>query len=345
MSKVQDKPLVQVLTMGGTIAGVAESAVSASYQAGARAGVDLVASVPGLDRLACVEVQDVLAKDSSDLVLDDWILLLRAVERSLQSDSVAGVVITHGTDTMEETAFFLSLLLSTEKPVVLVGAMRPATALSADGPLNLYNAVAVAVNSESRGRGVQVVMNDRIMPARRVTKGHTNAVESFAMPAQGGFGASVGTVIMGQVRYFEYPGVGQMPDDIKLAWPLGLDTAAPVRVDILYQHVGMVVPDPEHLLGAGERRLRGLVIAGTGAGNVAACLKPLIDALLTQGVVIVRSTRVWAGGVIDDYQLLDSEWGLIGAGELNPHKAGILLMLLLQQGYEREAILRAFKCF
>lgn len=345
MSSVENKPVVHVLTMGGTIAGVAESAVSASYQAGARPGADLLASIPGLENLADVHVQDVVAKDSSDLELFDWTQLLHAVEKAVQREQVAGVVITHGTDTMEETAFFLSLLLRSDKPVILVGAMRPATALSADGPLNLYNAIAVAVDPASRCRGVQIVMNDRIMPARRVTKGHTTAVESFAMPGHGGFGAGAGTVTMGLVKYFETPCTQGLPEDIQLTWPSSEGTVTYPRVDILYQHVGMMVPEIEQFLGGGPNLLRGLVIAGTGAGNVAACLKPLIDGLRAKDVVIVRSTRVWAGGVIDDYQHLDSEWGLVGAGELSAHKARTLLMLLLRQGYGLDDVRRCFKRF
>lgn len=319
-------PQVQVLTMGGTIAGAAASATSASYQAGAKSGSELLASVHGLASLARIRVQDVVAKDSSDLDLSDWWLLLGAVRQAVADPEVRSVVITHGTDTMEETAYFLSLVIEPVKPVVLVGAMRPATALSADGPLNLYNAVAVSVDPQTQGRGVLVVMNDRIFDARQVTKSHTTAVDAFRAPNTD----AVGAVTFGWVRYSS-PAAPRSSGWIKLAELLrGSLPQTPVmpRVDILYLHAAMSIPD----INASREQieLKGLVLAGTGAGNIPSYLKPYLDALRARGVVIVRASRVWAGGAMPDYQQIDSEWGLVGAGVLSPHKARILLMLALQ---------------
>lgn len=342
LNTVTSKAIVQVLTMGGTIAGVSESAVSASYQPGARSGAALLASVPGLANLGEIRVRDVVAKDSSDLVLEDWAALVDAVREAIFDESIKGVVITHGTDTMEETAFLLSLVVASVKPVILVGAMRPATSLSADGPLNLYNAVSVAIHPDSAQRGVQVVMNDRIMPARWVTKSHTTALEAFAMPAQGGFGAASGTVLFGKVQYFEPAPQRSQLDRALLDWPARDAIGQIKRVDILYQHVGMVVPSAQHMLDPAGPPVGGLVIAGTGAGNVAGYLKPLIESLQKNGVVVVRATRVWAGAVVSDYQQLDSEWGLVSAGALSPHKARILLMLLLQQTADLTQVRRYF---
>ena len=319
-------PQVQVLTMGGTIAGAAASATSASYQAGAKSGSELLASVPGLASLARIRVQDVVAKDSSDLEFSDWWLLLAAVRQAVADPGVSAVVITHGTDTMEETAYFLSLVIDPVKPVVLVGAMRPATALSADGPLNLYNAVAVSVDPQTQGRGVLVVMNDRIFDARQVTKSHTTAVDAFRAPNSDALGA----VTFGWVRYSS-PAASRSPEWNKLSDLLpGSLSQAPVmpRVDILYLHAAMSIPE----INANREQfeLKGLVLAGTGAGNVPSYLKAYLDALQARGVVIVRASRVWAGGAMPDYQQIDSEWGLVGAGVLSPHKARILLMLALR---------------
>lgn len=323
-------PQVQVLTMGGTIAGAAASATSASYQAGAKSGSELLASVPGLASLARIRVQDVVAKDSSDLEFSDWWLLLAAVRQAVADPGVSAVVITHGTDTMEETAYFLSLVIEPVKPVVLVGAMRPATALSADGPLNLYNAVAVSVDPQTQGRGVLVVMNDRIFDARQVTKSHTTAVDAFRAPNTD----AVGAVTFGWVRYSSpatSPAASRSPAWNKLSDHLpGSLTQAPVmpRVDILYLHAAMSIPEIK--ANREQFELKGLVLAGTGAGNVPSYLKAYLDALQARGVVIVRASRVWAGGAMPDYQQIDSAWGLVGAGVLSPHKARILLMLALR---------------
>ncbi len=316
-------PQVQVLAMGGTIAGAAASATSTSYQAGAKSGAELLDSVPGLASLARIRVRDVVSKDSSDIEWSDWWLLLGAVRQALEDPEVSAVVITHGTDTMEETAYFLSLLVGSGKPVVLVGAMRPATALSADGPLNLYNAVAVATDPQTTGRGVLVVMNDRIFDACQVTKSHTMAVDAFRAPNADG----IGCVTFGWVRYSSPVAPGALVSIKRPVLMSGTFSDIPKmpRVDVIYLHAAMSIPDVDATSG----ELKGLVLAGTGAGNVPAYLKDYLDALRARGVVIVRASRVWAGGAMPDYQQLDSEWGLIGAGVLSPHKARILLMLTL----------------
>ena len=331
----QALPQVQVLTMGGTIAGAAASATSASYQAGARSGSELLASVPGLAKLARIQVQDVVAKDSSDLEFSDWWLLLDAVRQAVADKEVRAVVITHGTDTMEETAYFLSLLVASDKPVVLVGAMRPATALSADGPLNLYNAVSAAIDPQTAGRGVLVVMNDRIFDARQVAKSHTTAVDAFRAPNADG----VGSVTLGQVRYSSVV-APRTTRQLKMPELVSGSMSDMPRVDILYLHAAMSIPCKSGPLGTPD--LKGLVLAGTGAGNVPSYLKAYLDVLRERGVVIVRASRVWAGGAMPDYQQLDSEWGLVGAGVLSPHKARILLMLALMVTDDIDAIRQYF---
>jgi len=322
-------PLVKVLTTGGTIAGVAATSVSSSYQSAARSGHELLGAVAGLDQIARLEIEDVFAKDSSDIEPGDWCKLYRAVVSAVQRPDVAAVVITHGTDTLEETAFFLDLLLRTEKPVVMVGAMRPSTSLSADGPLNLLNAIAVAADPQSAGRGVLVVMNDSIMTARDATKSHTTSVQAFASPNLGGIGAGIGRVFLGQVNYHSQvssQGYGRRPVPFD-NWsdPELVQAERLPRVDIMYLYAGMHVPiqDPDN-------GLEGLVLAGLGAGNVPSYLHHWLLSLRKQGVVVVRGTRVWSGAVVDDYQGLDRTLDLICSGQLGPHKARILLMLALR---------------
>ena len=190
---------IKILATGGTIAGKAASSTQLTgYTAGAYSVDDLLASVPALGELAQISGEQLCNIDSSSIT---DALLLRLAQRCnelLAQEDVDGVVITHGTDTMEETAFFLNLTVKSDKPVVLVGAMRPATAVSADGPLNIINAVKTAVCAESAGQGVLVVMNDEIYGGRDVMKTNTANVATFKAPNGGALGCIVG----GEVRYY-----------------------------------------------------------------------------------------------------------------------------------------------
>jgi L-asparaginase len=181
----EQRQKVRVLATGGTIAGIAGTGTQADYRSG-RVTVDaMIAAVPGLSVLADVDGEQVANVGSQDMTLAIMIELARRAESLLSRTDTHGVVITHGTDTMEETAHFLNLTVHSDKPVVMTGAMRPATAVSADGPLNLYNAVAVAADTDASRRGVLVVMNDRIHGAHSLTKSNTTSVEAFFSPLNG----------------------------------------------------------------------------------------------------------------------------------------------------------------
>ena len=181
---------VYIIATGGTIAGRADSAsATVGYKAGELTVEQLIASVPGLDTLANLTGEQLCNIDSKDMQEDIWLQLARRIEKATDRDDVDGVVITHGTDTMEETAFFLQLTLQTDKPVVLTGAMRPATAISADGPMNLWQAVRVAADPDAGGRGVLVVMNGQIDAAGTVTKGNANTLQAFRSPGCGPLGS------------------------------------------------------------------------------------------------------------------------------------------------------------
>jgi L-asparaginase len=194
-------PRVHILATGGTIAGRAGSEVEAGYRSGEVTVQGLIDAVPGLRALASLTGEQVAQVGSQDMSDGLWLKLAARVNALYASDHADGVVITHGTDTAEETGFFLHLTVKSDRPVVLTGAMRPATSLSSDGPLNLYNAVGVAADPEARGRGAIVAVNDDLHSARDVTKSNTTDVQTFISPGPG----LLGTASYGRIRYFRRP--------------------------------------------------------------------------------------------------------------------------------------------
>jgi L-asparaginase len=207
-AQVHELPTVVVLATGGTIAGAASSTVQAGYTSG-QLGVDqLINAVPQAKKLATLKGEQISNIGSQDMNDEVWLKLAKRVNELAATASVAGVVITHGTDTMEETGYFLNLVVKSDKPIVLTGSMRPATALSADGPLNFYNAVAVAASPEAAGRGVLIVLNDWIHGAASLTKTSTTAVQTFMSPLSG----LIGTVNYGTVEFNRGPSAGTRAD-------------------------------------------------------------------------------------------------------------------------------------
>src|SRR6201981_750878 len=195
------KPNVVILATGGTIAGAAASGTQAGYTSGAVNIDAMIAAVPGITDLANIKGEQISNVGSQDISFDIMLTLAKRINQLLATPEVDGIVVTHGTDTMEETAFFLNLAVKSDKPVVMVGSMRPSTAVSADGPLNLFNAVGVAVDPRSRGRGVLVVMNDWIHGAHSLTKTSTTAVQTFMSPLRG----LVGTANYGKNDFYNTP--------------------------------------------------------------------------------------------------------------------------------------------
>jgi L-asparaginase len=244
---------------------------------------------------------------------------------------VDAIVITHGTDTMEETAYFLSLVTKSDKPVVLVGSMRPATAISADGPANLYNGVAAAIDPQAKGRGVLVSLNDEIHTARDVTKTNTTSLQTFESVNRG----PAGLVNTGHVLWFErsdrrFGPASEFSVD-------GLD-ALP-RVDILYAHANM---SPDLIEAAVKAGAKGLVIAGVGDGNMTAPALEAVAKAAKKGVVVVRATRLARGQVLRNNEVNDDELGLVASGELNPPHARVLLQLALTKTKDPKAIQQMF---
>ena len=328
----QRLPNVVVLATGGTIAGAAGSDVQAGYTSG-QVGVDqLLAAVPQTKKIATLRGEQIANIGSQDMNDEVWLKLARRVNELTAMNDVDGVVITHGTDTIEETGYFLNLVVKSSKPVVLTAAMRPSTALSADGPLNFFNAVAVAANKESAGRGVLVVINDWIHGARSLTKTSTTAVQTFLSPLQG----LVGTVAYGTAEFYRGP-VGKHTTQSEFS--LDGVTTLP-RVDIIMAHENM---DGVLLNAAAAAGARGIVVAGVGNGNMTASALQALAALATKGVVAVRSTRVAIGRVGRNVEVDDDKLGLVASDELNPQKARVLLRLALLKQRSAAEIQRLFQ--
>jgi L-asparaginase len=311
-------PHIRVLATGGTIAGAQASAADYSYKPGVYDVNALLTAVPNLDKLAVITGEQVANIGSQDMNDEVWLRLARRVNAVLAEPGIDGVLITHGTDTLEETSYFLSLVTRSDKPVVMVGAMRPATAISADGPGNLYNGVAVVADPHATGKGTLVVLNDTIHYARNVMKTDTTSVQTFQSLNRG----PAGVAHTGRIQWFE-------PMDRKLGQASefsidGLDKLP--RVDIIYAHANMSADLIDAAVGNGAK---GLVIAGVGDGNMTTAALDAVTRAAKSGVVVVRSTRLAEGITLRNNEVNDDEKGLVASGELNPAKSRVLLQLAL----------------
>jgi L-asparaginase len=313
-------PRVIVLSTGGTIAGSSKSSTDTTdYVSGQKTGNELVRAVPEIAAIADVTVDQVANVKSPDLTNAHLLLISKAVSKYLADDSVRGVVITHGTSTLEETAIFLDLTVRSDKPVVLVGAMRPASAISADGPFNLLQAVALAVNPQARGRGVMIVANDRIGSAMYTTKTNTLAVDTFRAAEQGMLG-----VFVGPTPKFFY-GPAKVPGQPK--FDISATTRLP-KVDIVY---GYLEEDAGLIDFAIQHGARGVVIAGTGNSSLSDAMTKKVALLAQKGFPVVRASRVGSGFASEK-----SEG--IASGFYNPQKARMLLALAIDQGADLETM-------
>ena len=319
-SVAQQKKLrnVVILATGGTIAGAAATGTQAGYTSGAVTIDAMLAAVPAIKEIANVKGEQISSVGSQDMTLQIMLTLAKRCNELLSKDDVDGIVITHGTDTLEETAYFLNLTVKSDKPVVLVGSMRPSTAVSADGPLNLYEAVSVAADPYARGRGVLVVMNDWINAAHSVTKTSTTAVQTFMSPLRG----LVGVSSYGKNDFYNTP---PWKHTLGSEFDVTNVTTLP-RVDILYAYADM----PADLIDASVANgAKGIVIAGVGNGNMNKASLEAAERAVKKGVVVVRSSRVVTGTVGRNVEVNDDEMGFIASDELNPQKSRILLMLAL----------------
>lgn len=321
ISQQKTLPNIVILATGGTIAGSAESGTQAGYTSGQVGIQTMIDAVPGIKEIANVTGEQISNVGSQDMSIKIWLDLANKINELLASESVDGVVITHGTDTQEETAYFLNLVVKSNKPVVTTGSMRPSTAVSAEGPLNLYNAVAVAANPISKGHGVMVVMNDQIHSAQAVTKTNTTSVQTFMSPMQGLMGA----VLYGQLEFYRGPHGIHTTESI---FSVDGITELP-RVDIIYACADASADLIDLSVKAGAK---GIVIAGVGNGNMTGAMLKAAQKAINKGVIVVRSTRVPTGYVLRNAEVNDDEYGTIASDELNAPKSRILLMLTLLAG-------------
>lgn len=323
---------VVVLATGGTIAGAGASAAnSATYQA-AKVGIEqLIAGIPELSKLANVRGEQVMQIASESITNDNLLQLGRRVSELADSKDVDGIVITHGTDTLEETAYFLNLVEKTDKPIIVVGSMRPGTAMSADGMLNLYNAVAVASSKEARSKGVLVTMNDEIQSGRDVSKMINIKTEAF----KSAWGP-LGMVVEGKSYWFRLPAKRHTMDsefDIKNIKSLP-------DVEIAYSYGNVSDTAYKALAQAGAKAI---IHAGTGNGSVSSRVVPSLQALRKDGVQIIRSSHVNAGGfVLRNAEQPDDKYDWVVAHDLNPQKARILAMVALTKTNDSKELQRMF---
>ncbi len=328
----QAKPIVYVLSTGGTIAGSGSSATDLSnYKSGSILGEQLVKAVPQISEIADARVEQVINTNSSYITIADWLTLAKRINTIIKdTPTVAGVVITSGTNTLEETAYFLNLTVRSDVPVVVVGAMRPATAISADGPLNLLNAVRTAISPDARGKGALIVMNDEINGARDTTKTNTLRVETFKAPEFG----ILGYVDEDKVAFYR---TSTKRHTANSEFDVTNLTTLP-KVEILYSYID---PDSTLIDAAVKAGAAGLVFAGTGNGKLSNMQEEALKRLPPdQRPVIVRSSRAGNGRVIAtaEYEAL----GVVPSDTLNPQKARILLMLALTRTKDPRELRRIF---
>jgi L-asparaginase len=328
------KRQIVILATGGTIAGSAATGTQSGYTSGAVTIDAMLAAVPGITDLATVKGEQVANVGSQDMSFDILLKVAKRINEMAPSPMVDGFVITHGTDTLEESAFFLNLTVKTDKPVVMVGSMRPSTAVSADGPLNLYNAVAIAADPKAKGRGVLVAMNDWIQAAHSLTKTSTTSVQTFMSPLRG----LVGVSAYGKNDFFNSP---QWKHTTHSEFDIASVTQIP-RVDIVYAYLDMPSDAIDSAVANGAK---GVVIAGVGNGNMNKAAIEAAAKAARKGVVVVRSSRVPTGLVDRNVEVDDDKLGFVASDELNPQKARILLALALLKPTSPDQIQTMFRTY
>ncbi|KAF2135429.1 uncharacterized protein K452DRAFT_323064 [Aplosporella prunicola CBS 121167] len=320
-------PNVTIYATGGTIASKGEtSGQTVGYSVGL--GVkDLVDAVPEILNISNIYGLQVANVGSQEVDYNILLALAHNITKDLAKEETTGVVVTHGTDNLEETAFFLDLVINSTKPVVVVGSMRPATALSADGPLNLYQAVTLAASEKAKNRGAMIVLNDRIGAAFYATKNSANSLDTFYATEQGQLG-----FFINQVPYFYYTPAA-VPG--KPHFSVGANTSLP-QVDIIYTHEDN---NPALVKASIESGSKGIVFAGSGAGSVD-------DAMLAVAEKQFNSTHtpmVVSHRTVDGFvPVEDVQDYMIPSGFLNPQKARVLLQLAVNAGYSNEKVREVF---
>lgn len=320
-------PNIVIIGTGGTIAGAGASSVNTGAYASAKVAVDkIIAAVPEMGKVANVKGEQIFQIGSESFNDERLLKLAKRVSELVKQPDVDGVMITHGTDTIEETSYFLNLTLKTDKPVVIVGAMRPGTAISADGPLNLYNASIVAASPESKGKGVLVVMNDEIHSARDVSKTNALKVETFKS-----LYGPLGVIVESKPYYYRLPA---RPHTTATEFDIDQIDALP-KVDVFYAHTSM---DPKALGALTANGSKALIYGGTGNGSVADYMEDPLKEVRKNGVIVVRATRTGSGQVVRNGEEKDDENDWVVAADQTPQKARILTSLALTKTQDTKEI-------
>ena len=324
-------PRVIILATGGTIAGAGASADRAGYTAGKIPIDDLIGSIPTVKKIATITGEQVASVGSQDMTVEIWKKLAIRINEIFAKNEADGIVITHGTDTQEETAYFLDLAVTSDKPVVLTGSMRPATAISADGPKNLYDAITIAINPKSKGRGVLVSFNEGIFDGRDVMKLSTTKTNAFGSPNTG----PVGQAYDGRVEYYS-----SSDREVNPQKPVVItsDTKLP-RVDIVYMYADAPADQLDMLIG---KKVDGIVIAGVGNGNFNKAYMDAVKRAVAAGIVVCRASRTPSGRVVLHDEINDDQLGTIVSDDLTPQKARILLMLGLTKTKDKKQLQEFF---
>ena len=326
-----NKPNIVIVATGGTIAGAgATSANSATYQAAKVPVEKLIAGIPELNNVANVRGEQAFQIASESFTNEKLLQLGKRVSALAKDPAVDGVVITHGTDTLEETSFFLNLVVHTDKPIVVVGSMRPGTAMSADGMLNLYNAVVLAGTPSARGKGVLVAMNDDILTGRDAAKRTNIKTSAFAS----GWGP-LGMVVENQAYWFRAPVKRHT-----MGSEFDIDTLTSLPEVVIVYGSGNMTPE---LYDAAVRSgAKAIINAGTGNGSVPNYLVDTLKRIRANGVHVVRSSRIADGFVIRNSEQPDDKYDWVVAHDLNPQKAKILAALALTRGNSTSEMQRVF---
>jgi L-asparaginase len=328
----QNLPNIVIVATGGTIAGSGSSSTTTvGYKAATVPVQALIDAVPELKKIAAVRGEQLFQIASQNITNDLWLKLGKRVNELLQQSDVDGIVITHGTDTLEETAYFLNLVTKSAKPVVIVGAMRPSTALSADGPINLYNATLLAGSKEAVGKGVLVCLNDQINAARDVTKTNTSTADTFKSPELGVLGYIQGS----RVAFYRSPARKNTANsEFDLSGVEKLPT-----VEIAYGYASVSRTAVDALAASG---VDGIVYAGVGDGNPSGVTEQALADARSKGIFIVRSARVGNGIVARNNEVDDDKRDFVVSDTLNPQKARILLTVALTKTKDTKELQRIF---
>ncbi|HEX3167500.1 MAG TPA: type II asparaginase [Chitinophagaceae bacterium] len=324
-------PRVIILATGGTIAGVGASSDRAGYEAGKIPVDQLVGAIPTVKKIATITGEQISSVGSQDMTIDIWKKLAVRINEIIAKKEADGIVVTHGTDTQEETAYFLDLVVPSSMPVVLTGSMRPSTAISADGPKNLYDAITVAIDPKSKGRGVLVSFNEGIFDGREVMKMSTTFTNAFGSPNTG----AIGHAYDGKVEYYAN---AVREKDPKSPVTITADTKLP-RVDIVYMYAD-APPDMIDMLVS--KKVDGIVIAGVGNGNFNKAYMDAVKRAVAAGVIVCRASRAPSGRVLLHDEIDDDKLGTIVSDDLTPQKARILLMLALTKTKDKKQLQQLF---